>query len=119
MGSAVAASAALAEGAAGLSRLPWIVSADAGRERQLEYAPVPANGPVRAIEERPRLLPALPVSGTAIAATGGFLAGAAVLGSLRALRRRTRLRRGRSRRDGARTIVASRSFLVDVHLLGR
>jgi hypothetical protein len=93
------------------------VSADAAKDRELEYAPVPANGPVRAIEPRPRLLPALPLSGTALAATSGFLAGAAVLATLRAVRSRRWL--GRGRREKARSVVASRSFLVDIHLLGR
>jgi hypothetical protein len=95
------------------------VSADAAKDRELEYAPVPANGPVRAIEPRSRFLPALPLSGTALAATSGFLAGAAVLATLRAVRSRRWLRRGRGRREKARSVVASRSFLVDIHLLGR
>jgi hypothetical protein len=95
------------------------VSADnAGRDPELQFAPVPSNGPVRAIEPRSRLLPALPLSGTALAATS-FLAGAAVLATLRAVRTRRLVRRGRKRRERARSVVASRSFLVDVHVLGR
>ena len=70
-----------------------------------------------------------PVQSVAIAA-GGFLAGAAFLGlvrrrhahkaalaNARAPRRLGRARR-RSKRTGEIAIVGSRSFLVDVHLLG-
>jgi hypothetical protein len=57
----------------------------------------------------------------AIAAAGGVLAGAATVAAVRAVgavssRRAKRPSRRRSRRDN---VVASRSFLVDVHLLGR
>jgi hypothetical protein len=58
----------------------------------------------------------------AIAAAGGVLAGAATVAAVRAVgavgskRSSKRLLRRRGRRDN---IVASRSFLVDVHLLGR
>jgi hypothetical protein len=59
----------------------------------------------------------------AIAAAGGVLAGAATVAAVRAVgavglrTRGTRRRLGR-RRDRP-NVVASRSFLVDVHLLGR
>jgi hypothetical protein len=56
----------------------------------------------------------------AIAAVGGVLAGAATVAAVRAVgsgkRAGKRLGRRRGRRDN---VVASRSFLVDVHLLGR
>jgi hypothetical protein len=58
----------------------------------------------------------------AIAAAGGVLAGAATVAAVRAVgavsskRSSKRLMRRRGRRDN---VVASRSFLVDVHLLGR
>ena len=58
----------------------------------------------------------------AIAAAGGVLAGAATVAAVRAVgavgsrRASKRLPRRRGRRD---KVVASRSFLVDVHLLGR
>lgn len=58
----------------------------------------------------------------AIAAAGGVLAGAATVAAVRAVgsvgksgRKKRRLRR-RGRPDN---VVASRSFLIDVHLLGR
>ena len=58
----------------------------------------------------------------ALAAAGGVLAGAATVAAVRAVsavgsRSRTPRRLGR-RRDRP-NVVASRSFLVDVHLLGR
>jgi hypothetical protein len=59
----------------------------------------------------------------AIAAAGGIVAGAATVAVVKAVSRASspskRARRaitGRSKRDD---VVASRSFLVDVHLLGR
>ena len=71
--------------------------------------------------------PALPVlrgevRSAAIAAAGGVLAGAATVAAVRAVSAvgsRTRPRRMPRRRGRADNIVASRSFLVDVHLLGR
>lgn len=60
----------------------------------------------------------------AIAAAGGVLAGAATVAAVRAVsavgsrpRKRSAARLGRRRREP--NVVASRSFLVDVHLLGR
>jgi hypothetical protein len=82
--------------------------------------------PVRALPlpyEEP-LTPVLrtEVRSAAIAAAGGVLAGAATVVAVRAVsavgskpRSPRRLSRRRDRRD----VVASRSFLVDVHLLGR
>jgi hypothetical protein len=56
-----------------------------------------------------------------MAAAGGVLAGAATVAAVRAVgavagRKRTPRRLGRRERPN---VVASRSFLVDVHLLGR
>jgi hypothetical protein len=76
--------------------------------------------------------PALPVVHAAAVAAGGFLAGAAVAGAVSRRRRRAPIAAKRSprllrRRAGARRqstagevlqVVASRSLLVDVHLLG-
>lgn len=82
--------------------------------------------PVRALP-LPYEAPATPVLSTevrsaALAAAGGVLAGAATVAAVRAVsavgsksRSPRRLGRRRDRRD----VVASRSFLVDVHLLGR
>jgi hypothetical protein len=57
----------------------------------------------------------------ALAAAGGVLAGAATVAAVRAVSAassRTRAPRRLGRRDRP-NVVASRSFLVDVHLLGR
>jgi hypothetical protein len=59
----------------------------------------------------------------AIAAAGGVLAGAATVAAVRAVGaagagKRSGRRLGR-RRERPANVVASRSFLVDVHLLGR
>ena len=58
----------------------------------------------------------------AIAAAGGLVAGAATVAAVRAVRAGAPSRRHRSRRLPRRRaeqgIVASRSFLVDVHILG-
>lgn len=55
----------------------------------------------------------------ALAAAGGVLAGAATVAAVRAVGsgKRSGKRLGRRRRRD--NVVASRSFLVDVHLLGR
>lgn len=58
----------------------------------------------------------------AIAAAGGVLAGAATVAAVRAVGAvagRKRAPRRLGRRERPANIVASRSFLVDVHLLGR
>jgi hypothetical protein len=59
----------------------------------------------------------------AIAAAGGLVAGAATVAAVRAVRgagqaKRPRSRRILGRRPEQANIVASRSFLVDVHILG-
>ncbi len=86
-----------------------------------------AEQPVRALEAYPE--PASPVLRTevrtaAIAAAGGVIAGAATVAAVRAVGAATsrgggprRLRRRKEQRP--MNVVASRSFLVDVHLLGR
>jgi len=61
------------------------------------------------------------VRSAALAAAGGVLAGAATVAAVRAVNaassKRSSPRRLARRRD--RNVVATRSFLVDVHLLGR
>lgn len=57
-----------------------------------------------------------------IAAAGGVLAGAATVAAVRAVGAVASRKRGSRRltkRERPSNIVASRSFLVDVHLLGR
>lgn len=92
-----------------------------------EDAAPDATAPVRALPlpyEETRLAPVLrtEVRTAAIAAAGGVIAGAATVAAVRAVgaagsKARAPRRLGR-RRDRA-NVVASRSFLVDVHLLGR
>lgn len=58
----------------------------------------------------------------AIAAAGGVLAGAATVAAVRAVgavASRKRSPRRLTRRERPANVLASRSFLVDVHLLGR
>lgn len=58
----------------------------------------------------------------AIAAAGGVLAGAATVAAVRAVTgaaTKARAPRRLGRRRERQNVVASRSFLVDVHLLGR
>ena len=80
---------------------------------------MPVSGPVRALAIRKRLLPAVPAN-AAITAVGGLVAGAAVLAAVRGAGRRLRRGRRGGRREGeVRRVIASRSFLVDVHLVER
>lgn len=91
--------------------------------------PRDATAPVRPLpssyEERPGSALALrpEVRTAAIAAAGGVLAGAATVAAVRAVAAvgssKPRSRRSLRRRAERPNIVASRSFLVDVHLLGR
>ncbi len=82
--------------------------------------------PVRALP-LPYEEPALPVlrgevRTAAIAAAGGVLAGAATVAAVRAVSAagsKARPPRRLGRRRNRPNVVASRSFLVDVHLLGR
>jgi hypothetical protein len=74
---------------------------------------------VRVLErETPNALAVREARTAAIAAVGGVLAGAATVATVRAVAKKSpsRLLPRRKRRP---SIVASRSFLVDVHLLGR
>ena len=89
--------------------------------------PREATGPVRAlpVSYRPSAVPALraDVKTAAIAAAGGVIAGAATVAAVRAVSavgsRSGSPRRRLRRRERPQNVVASRSFLVDVHLLGR
>lgn len=81
--------------------------------------------PVRALpvkQEAPLPVLSGEVKSAALAAAGGVLAGAATVAAVRAVsavRPKSRVPRRISRRRDRRDVVASRSFLVDVHLLGR
>jgi hypothetical protein len=80
--------------------------------------------PVRALPlpYEKRQLPVLreEVRSAALAAAGGVLAGAATVAAVRAVSSASsRPRLPRRRRERPDNVVASRSFLVDVRLLGR
>jgi hypothetical protein len=82
---------------------------------------------VRALPERPRsreLAAATDVRAAALAAAGGIVAGAATVAAVRAIgsgaARAGRSRRAlRKREQRPVNVIASRSFLVDIHLLGK
>lgn len=86
----------------------------------MELEPIPARALPRAGAD---LLPVRNEAKTAaIAAAGGVLAGAATVAAVRAVGAvagRKRSPRRLVRRERPANVVASRSFLVDVHLLGR
>jgi hypothetical protein len=88
---------------------------------ELKNAPVPVARPVSALEPRRRLLLALPLPrGPVAVAAGGITASAVLVAIARVIRGRRRSRLGRPGRRGLnRRVVGTRSFLVDVHLLGR
>jgi hypothetical protein len=79
--------------------------------------------PVLAAEARPiEPVPQAPLAAPAVAAAGGVLAGFVTFVLVRALRARPRrglFRRRRRGADRALEIAASRSFLVDVHVIKR
>ena len=82
---------------------------------------MPVAEPVRPVSDRSRVLVALPLPKSPItAAAGGLTAGAVFVTLIRVFsRRRVPRARGRRRKTLQREVVASRSFLVDVHMLGR
>jgi hypothetical protein len=65
----------------------------------------------------PAARPLVPARQAAALAAGGFVAGAATVAAVQ--RRRARPRRRRRKAGGLGEIVASNSFLVDVHLIRR
>ena len=79
----------------------------------------------RKIEESKDFLPALrnEMTTAAIAVAGGALAGAATVAAVRAVSgsggSKKRARKLSKRGRNSTNVVASRSFLVDVHVLGR
>jgi hypothetical protein len=89
----------------------------AGRPEEEQDRPLPVLAEARVVE-RPEPVP-LPVA--VAAATGGFLLGVATFVLVRILRRQGPAGLRRKRRIGRRgqrlDVTASRSFLVDVHLL--
>ena len=95
-----------------------------------DAGPAEATDPVRPLptgyeSDQGSALPVLrpEVKSAALAAAGGVLAGAATVAAVRAVTgvasRAKAPRRLAGRRRERQNVVASRSFLVDVHLLGR
>jgi hypothetical protein len=85
-------------------------------EPQADVRPLPVLAEPRPVEHPP----AVPLPAAVAAAAGGFLLGVATFLLVRVLRRPrpAALRLGRGQRRGRRVeVAASRSFLVDVHLL--
>jgi hypothetical protein len=81
---------------------------------------------VRPLPERPSgrdLAATTDMRAAALAAAGGIVAGAATVAAVRAIgsgARASRSRRSlRKREEGPLNILASRSFLIDIHLLGK
>jgi hypothetical protein len=96
------------------SQPPRDAAPEAGGE--VRHLPVPAEAPATRVVDRSRPAVTTPV----VAATGGMLMGMLTMTLLRVFRRRQRtvvLRRRRG--DRALEVAASRSFLVDVHLIRR
>ncbi len=90
------------------------VSSDQGDEVRALPRQYEARRPLPAIRED--------VATAAIAVAGGALAGVATVAAVRAVSgsvpSRRRRRRRLSRRSRPGNVIASRSFLVDVHMLG-
>ena len=85
-------------------------------EHEAEVRPLPVLAEPRPVQRAA----VVTVPAAIVAATGGFLLGVATFVLVRVLRRpRASMRPGRARkRDGKRVdVAATRSFLIDVHLL--
>jgi hypothetical protein len=97
------------------------MSADPTHNGGLRHAPVPVPSAGRAIEQPRKLVLALPLPrGPVAVAAGSVTVSAVLVGLTRVLRRRRRARLSRrGRKELRRSVVGTRSFLVDVHLLGR
>jgi hypothetical protein len=112
----------------GLARVEAVSDLDVDGEivAEEDAEPRDATEPVRPLPHRYEQ-PPLPVLRTevrtaAIAAAGGVLAGAATVAAVRAVSAagsRARSPRRLGRRQARPNVVASRSFLIDVHVLGR
>jgi hypothetical protein len=98
-----------------------IAEEDAGPRAATDpVRPLPASYKAPSGPSLPVLRPE--VRTAAIAAAGGVIAGAATVAAVRVVSHaaaRTRSPRFPGRRRDRQNVVASRSFLVDVHLLGR
>jgi len=85
----------------------------------VDQSSLPVAAPVRALERRRGLLPAIRLPRGPAALAAGGVASVLALVTLRVLRRRRAPAVRRRRKTPARNVVGTRSFLVDVHVLGR
>lgn len=94
------------------------VPTEEGVDATDEVRPLPAHASTRELEAWRG-----EVRTAAIAAAGGLVAGAATVAAVRAVRaagsRRRSFRRTSRRERGPLNVIASRSFLIDVHMLGK
>jgi hypothetical protein len=96
-------------------RLPVLAPEAVVRDEFVGPREPPARALIRSVS---------PAAQTVAVAAGGFVAGAAIVGLASRRRHRTVRRRGESRKRAPRRprtlmeIVATRSVLLDVHLLG-
>ena len=88
---------------------------DHGEAEVVDGLPVPAAPAV----VEPALTAPVPVRQAAALAATGFVAGAATVAVVSRRRHRTPRRKRRRSKNGLGEIVASNSFMVDVHLLRR
>jgi hypothetical protein len=102
-----------------------LLEAEAIEEPEPAGDSVPA-AQVRTLPEparRSELATAGDVRTAALAAAGGIVAGAATVAAVKALgsgaARASRSRRPRRREERPLNVLASRSFLIDIHLLGK
>ncbi|MBI5104783.1 MAG: hypothetical protein HZB46_07340 [Solirubrobacterales bacterium] len=87
----------------------------------VDALPVPAGAPAATAPPRATgasLLPAAPAAQAAVVAATGFAAGAATVAVVRARHRRKVAKRSRKARKQLGEVLGTRSFLVDIHLLG-
>lgn len=87
-----------------------------------DAGPASEARPLPARSDRRDVAPAREVGTVAIAAAGGLVAGAATVVAMRAAKAVAQPKRRSVRRrakDAMPGVVASRSFLIDVHLLDR
>ena len=85
----------------------------------VDQSSVPVAAPVRTLERRRSFLPAVRLPRGPVALAAGGMASVVAVLALRGVRQRRTFRIGRRKKQPARNVVGTRSFLVDVHILGR
>ena len=96
---------------------PAVLAEPDGDFEVVDALPVPATAPAPEGAYQPPSL--VPFSAqAAVLAASGFAAGAVTVAVVKRRRVKKALKRSSRARSALGTVVASRSFLVDVHLLG-